>query len=342
MRIRLEDIAARAGVSVSTVSLALSGHPRIAEATRLRVQSLARSLGYQAPGAKQRRQLSIGLVLTDGSDGPVNHLFHEAMAGILDETMTAGALLQVLRYDPTPGKPGRLANVLQIHGVSGALVMGAQFYAEAVRSLIESDYPFICIGKRELDGIPISWVSSDYVDGARRATEHLVRLGHHRIALLCPDEPQNPRIRERMLGYRTALAGFGLGDGPRWMAGNGQAPEADALPLMAWVDQGVTAAFALEHSLGVKLVALCNMKRVAVPERMAIVTFDDYPGAAFLQPPLTTVRQPMRELGAVAARTLLSWLRGVKPTPVQIQLQTHLLIRKSCGAERLATVASSP
>lgn len=337
MTVRMKDIAQQLDVSVATVSLALSGNPRIPEATRVRVVQTARKMGYKLPHERRMEAECLAIILADAS-GPMGNLYYEAINGILDEAMTAEVVLQITQSIPSKSTVrGNLLHALRLNGAQGAIIIGGHLDTTTTKRFLEQDFPFICVGKRELPAARISWVATDYMAGARQAVAHLIGLGHRRIALLAPQHQEHAWFQERVLGYRLALDEAGLVPGPslNW------SDDAD-LPL-SWpgdlIDAGVTAVLAIEHVLAARFLTACAAVNVQVPENLALVGFDDVAGSANLNPPLTTVRQPMRELGSTAARTLLSWLRGAQQTPVQIRLQPELVIRASCGAKMSRTTA---
>jgi len=169
------------------------------------------------------------------------------------------------------------------------------------------------------------------VEGARQAVSHLIRLGHRRIALLSPPHYEQAWFKERILGYRLAMDEAGLAHGPSltWQEGY----VAPSIIPSVLLEKGATAVFAIDQILAAKLLSSCAAAQIKVPQELAVVGFDDITGSAHLSPPLTTVRQPMQELGSTAARTLLSWLRGAQRNPVQIRLQPELVVRMSCGTE---------
>jgi LacI family transcriptional regulator len=321
--VTLKDIAEKAGTSVSTVSLVLSGNERISTATREKVLRIAHELGYR----KDRRQQTptLAIVLTDKPGGPVSNLFQEAVLGVLDETMASSAVLQILRYDAQCPDPRQLLLELRTTGSHGAIMIGQYFPETAIRALRNVQYPHLFIGSRSLPDAELDWVASDYAQGARLATQHLLNLGHGKIAALRRHMPSYTRYEERLLGYRMAIEEAGCA--PLIFTTDG-----NDLPVRQMLEQGVTAVFTLSYIHAAKLLTACHALGIAVPQQLAIVAFDDHPSAHLLSVPLTTIRQPLHELGVLAARTVLAWLRGAPRTLVQIRVQTQLIVRDSCGA----------
>jgi len=330
--VRMKDIAQRLGVSVSTVSLALSGHTRIPERTRRRVEKVAHELGYRSPRSARATELSIAIVLTGAAPASMSYLYFEAMSGIIDEASTAGAVLQVMQETSAASAGSGMLDALKSNGAQGAIIVGGHFDPAAISRLVEEDYPFICVGKRELPGARLSWVASDYVGGAQQAVKHLVNCGHQKTLVLSTSDQNQAWLKDRVLGYRLGLEDSDLCEGPH-ITWHGVEDHLRSGPK-DWLRDGITAVFAIDHVAAARLLTVCANEGVRVPDDLAVVGFDDIPGAVHLNPPLTTVRQPMRELGGTAARTLLSWLRGASRSLVQIRLQPELIVRASCGANR--------
>jgi DNA-binding LacI/PurR family transcriptional regulator len=332
MSVTMKDIAERTGVSVSTVSLALAGHPRISEETRVRIARLARELGYRPPGERRQVEQCISVVLADSAHrtgGPVDYLYHEAIGGVLDEVMVAGAVLQIVRLAAKAEHGAEeLIERLQVGRAQGAVVVGSVIDPVIFRSFDKAGFPCIYVGKRELQGTQTSWVASNYIEGAQLAVQRLIDLGHRHIGLLGSVPDHEPWMRERAVGYRLALSEAGLQGIHLTPSG---APGAASLDPAAWVRDGVTAVFTLHLPLAAQLLGLCATGGIRVPGDLSVITFDDGPLAEHVNPPITAVRQPMRKLGSTAASTLLSWLRGVPRTPVQIRLQPEMVVRASCG-----------
>lgn len=328
MRITMRDIAEKAGVSPSTVSLALSRHPRIPERTQKRIRDIAESMGYEGVRGPDQSVPPIALLLSNPGQLV---LLHEALEGIMAETTAAHAPLQLVNFQGAIAESGdELLKEFQETGVKGAIILGGGFSEHVFRRLCEEDFPFICIGKRDLKGFNISWVSSDYINGARQGTEHLLKMGHRTVALAYDKHYQKVMFRERIIGYQLALSEGGATEGPHWMINN--MDEAVAALQNEWPSRDIPAVFTTNGKVAARILRACGLLGIDVPGELAVVSFDDEPGSALLGPPLTSVKQPLREMGATATRTLLSWLRGAPQGIVQTRLQTELIVRESCGA----------
>lgn len=328
MRITMRAIAEKAGVSTSTVSLALSGHPRIPERTRRQIRELAEAMGYEGTQKQTQSGPTLGLLISN--PGGLT-LVHQALEGIMAEATAQLSPLQLYELNgPLTKSADEFVRVLRRSDVKGAVVLGGSFPDHIFQRLHHEGFPFVCIGKRELQGCEISWVSSDYINGAREAVQHLVNMGHTKVALATDRHFNKVMFRERVLGYKVALTEAGLDEGPHWVIDNLD----DAIYVLRnhAASEGVHAVFTSNCPVASHILAGCSKLGIDVPGELAVVAFDDDPGTALVHPPLTTVKQPLREMGATATRTLLSWLRGAPRHVMQTRLQTQLIVRESCGA----------
>ena len=332
----LKDVAGRVGLSVSAASLALSGNPRIPPATRERVRAAAAALGYTPNGAaralRSRRHGAIGLIVFGGVE-PLT-FYSEAVVAVADEALRTDHQAVLLRA-PTgtfgATRKGDLARLLATARVDGAVCIGTDVAVEDVRLMERHRFPYIFIGKRELPGVTISYVACDYLGGGRLATKHLLQLGHRRVAMLIPPEERGqPWNEDRLTGHAVAIAAVPGATGPV-IEVPAPAPEHAGL-ARRWLEDGITAAFANGRIAASRVLRLCQLAGVRVPDQLALVGFDDYPEAALAHPPLTVVKQPLASLGTLAARTLLARLDGAPHEPVIATLPASLVVRESCGA----------
>jgi len=333
------------GLSVSAASLALSGNRRIPHATRERVREAAAALGYTPNGAaralRSRRHGAIGLIMFGGVE-PLT-FYSEAVVAVADEALRTEHQLVLLRAPMREGdapRKGDLARLLATARVDGAVCIGTKVTVDDVRVMERQQFPYIFIGKRELPGVTIPYVACDYLGGGRLATQHLLTLGHRRIAMLVPPEERGlPWNEDRLTGHAVAIAAVPGAEGPV-IELPPPAPEHAGL-ARRWIDDGITAAFANGRVAASRVLGLCQLAGVRVPEQLALVAFDDFPEAALAQPPLTVVRQPLASLGTLAARTLLARLGGAPHEPVIATLPAALVVRQSCGSPAAPTASNA-
>jgi DNA-binding LacI/PurR family transcriptional regulator len=358
----LKDVAERAGISISGASLALAGSPRIPTATRARVEEAAAALGYRANhtarALRSRRHSAIGLLtFGPGSVEPLT-FYGEAVVAVADEALrtehhlvllgahTRTTQAQTAHTDDAAANSGHndktarareLGQVLASARVDGAVCIGTDVTAEDVRLMERRKFPYIFIGKRVLPGVTVPYVATDYLDAGRLATNHLLSLGHRRIAVaVTPHERYQPWNADRVTGHAVAISSVEGASGTLLEVPH-PSPEHANL-AREWLADGITAIFVTGQQATSRVLGLCQMAGVRVPSDLALVAFDDHPGASLIQPPLTVVRQPLASLGTLAARTLLARLEGAPHEPISATLPATLVVRESCGARSAAHI----
>jgi LacI family transcriptional regulator len=327
----IRDVAARAGVSHQTVSRVINDSPRVTEATRDRVLTAIRDLAFvpspMARGLLSNQTRSIGVVADDISD----HFFARMVAGAEAEARRRGYYLMIGSVEPDDDEGGYLRLMLERR--VEALILArpsAPLGADDLRAARGAGIPLVAVGTSALAGVPL--VDVDNRRGGFEATQHLLEHGHRRIATIV-GPPAWPSAAARLDGYRLALGEAGVEDDPElvehaagWDLESGVAAATRLLDR----DADFTALFA--HS---DLIALGAMRRlreagVHVPDDVSVVGFDDLPVAAYVEPALTTVHQPMREVGALAAGLVLDRLAGgPPPAPEPHMLRAALVTRDS-------------
>jgi LacI family transcriptional regulator, repressor for deo operon, udp, cdd, tsx, nupC, and nupG len=339
-KVNMVDIARIAGVSLATASRALSNAPGVAPATRERVLAVAGQLSYvvspeasRLAGGSTRR---VALV--------VPHISRWFFAALLEglEAVLRDAELDVLLYhiggaDDRRDFFGRLPARRQVDAVVALAfpvtelerqrleLMGVSIVAAGGQI---ADYPYVCI---------------DDEAAARQAMDHLIFLGHHRIAMIAasdPDEPGWPTRPGRSQAYLSALrdAGIAIDDDLIITVDWGGVEGADAMAMLLGLREPPTAVFA--HSDEVALGAIRTIRRAGlrVPEDISVIGIDDHPLAELTD--LSTVRQPVYEQGVLAAQMVLGILRG-EDVERAITVPTRLVIRRSTAPPRSTGAATS-
>lgn len=327
-RITGHDVAARAGVSQSTVSLVLSGNPkaRIAEATRRRVLEAARELGYRpnlvARGLVQRRSYALGVVVPE-LDNP---FFTEVISGAARVASEAGygVLLADAREIPGAEHVQRLRE-RQVDGV----ILGGGMAGSMPPDLLAGVNVVVV---DEPPG-PHPGVVTDAFAAGRLAGEHLLALGHREFAFLGPASASHAfRMRER--GFVTALREAGirlLSPRLRRVAASVAGGE-EGMRALLGSDDPPTAVFCMNDLAALGALKACAAAGADVPEEVSVVGCDDIEMARYVTPELTTVRVPARGLGARAARLLLLELAGRRTGALTAKpLAVELISRGTTG-----------
>jgi LacI family transcriptional regulator len=308
----LEKVAERAGVSPSTVSRILNGTAVVSEEKRRAVERAIATLGFVpnpvARGLAGGRTLSIGVV-TQAIDSP---FYGAALSGIEDELDKAGYNALFVSGHWNAVEEARCIEVLRSRRVDGIIVLTGRLSDAALRACAKS-LPVVVTG-RTLKAPGLFALNFDNVTGARLATEHLIALGHKRIACITGD-PAHPDAVERLRGYRAALKDAGLTYEQGLVAPGQFHEESGRLAMEHLLDsrQRFTAVFACNDQMAFGASLALHRRGLRVPDDLSLVGFDDLAAAVYAIPPLTTVHQPGYELGRLAAAAMLQLLSGAKP-----------------------------
>jgi LacI family transcriptional regulator len=332
----IRDIAELAGVSIATVSRAVNGRGDVSEGTRAMVRRIAREHGYTA--SRDARGLSTGRTGLIGVTLPVIHpTYFSAIVASVAEALDEHDMRIVLC--PTKHQHDREVSLIErlMHGTTdGAiLVLPAESGSELL-ALVRQGYRCVVVDPSEQPDEGIPAVSAAHSAGADQAVRHLLGLGHRRIAAIT-----GPRGRmateERLRGYYAAMAGAGVLPEAQLVAESDFQVEggfAAAARLLELPDRP-TAIFAFNDPLAIGAMRAARARGLRVPEDVSIVGFDDTNEAQFVTPALTTVRQPLAEMGRMAVSLLVRLLEDQTPDAVHLELATKLVVRSSTA--RLTT-----
>lgn len=329
MATTIHEVARAAGVSISTVSRALNGGGRVSRATRQRVAGIADDLGYQ-PNDLARSLLAkttqvIALVLPDIT----NPFFPELVRGI--ETVAGGHGHLVLLCDSADdeAKTWKDLAALRRKQVDGIILAGARLSAARLAA-VTAGVPVVTVD-REVALADASVVQGDHRGGARAATEHLLALGHRRIAHISGPSGLSVAAARRA-GYQEALAAAGAPIDERLVVEGDFLEQGGYSAVHALTRAGAefTAVFGANDLTAMGAIAALEEHGRSVPGDVSVVGFDDIHLASYIRPRLTTVRQDIRRLGTRAAEILIDRLgSGDGQPPIQETLPVRLVVRES-------------
>lgn len=321
----LAELARLAGVNKSTASRALRGDAAIAAATRVRIQQLARDMQYE-PNASARRLFHartdvLAFMVPSFKRGIVES--DPFLAELLDAVMheASNHRLDILIYRPQPGSAelDTYRRVVGGHHADGLIVMDLRPDDPRVAYLTAHGFPHVLFGRSELDlerarAYPHPWVEVDNREGARTGTEHLIGVGHRRIAFLGCGTAHIFEL-DRLAGYRDALAAAGIPFDPALCTASGMSQEDGhrlTVELLAVADPP-TAIFAASDVLAVGAMRAVQETGRVVGRTFPVMGFDGLGLGAYVQPQLTTLKQPIREAGQALVRLLVAALQGEPP-----------------------------
>jgi LacI family transcriptional regulator len=330
-RATLANVAASAGVSVATVSKVLNGRTDVAPATRALVQDLLHEHDYVARRVRPAQSPTIELLF----HGQLNAYHTEVLQGVVEAGAEAGVAVVVsVRPRGQRGagakRPAAWARELASAGRQAAIMVTSELTGADLTALSRARLPVVVIDPLNLPNARVTSVGSTNFAGGLVATQHLLDLGHRQIAYL--GGPAAAACNQaRLQGYRGAMeaAGAPVPDGyaraGRFSYEHGIAGGAALLDLPA----PPTAVFAGSDETALGVIEAARVRGLRIPEDLSVVGFDDTPVARLAAPPLTTVRQPLREMGAVAVRTALRLGAGERVDSHHVELATELVARQS-------------
>lgn len=334
----LASVAASAGVSVATVSKVLNGRDDVGAETRARVQALLEQHHYVgrgsgaaglAPGGRPTVELVV--------HGELSGYFLNVLEGVLDAGAEAGVTVAVsVRARPKPGAGGKrssawVRNLAKLGRIAVIDVVDDLRHGD-LSALIRGPLPLVVIDPLNLPRREVNSVGTTNFAGGLVATGHLLSLGHSRIAYVGAEAaPAAAYNQARMHGYRAALATAGIAETEAYVR-RGRSQYQDGIVeggILLDLAQPPTAVFAATDETAAGVIEAARLRKLRVPEDVSVVGFDDTPIARLLSPPLTTVRQPLREMGRVALLTALRVAAGEDPASYHVELATELVVRGS-------------
>jgi LacI family transcriptional regulator len=320
----VRDIAARSGVSIATVSRVLNGHPSVSAYTRQLVQAAVDELGTTARGSRA------GAVYLR-CPYPLSDYFGLIVSSVAETLELHGRTL-ILNAGEAAQHTAVLPTLHTLPGISGAIVILPPEPSQDLLALRAREFPFVVVDPRTPLPRDIAAVSAAHFAGARSVTSHLTALGHRRIGLIAG--PQNwLASQSRQAGHSSALADVGVLPDPA-STRSGEATTAfghqAAAELLDLPDRP-TALICFNDKTAVGALAAARQRGLRVPHDLSIAGFDDIDLAAATTPALTTVRQPLQEMGRMAVSLLIRLLEHHRLDALHVELATELVIRDSTG-----------
>ncbi len=310
MSVTIKDIAKIAGVSHTTVSRALKNHPSISAETTSRIQALAQEMGYTpntvAQSLLSRRTSTIGMVVTTIADPFMTMVVDGAEA----VARQAGYSLFLGASHNDPSDELDVVETFHRRRVDAIIVTSSRVGSLYATELQKIKIPIVLINNQQ-DGEYLYSVAVDDIHGAQLAVDHLLSLGHRRIAYLgSMVRPEAHRRRHR--GYIASLQQAGIEPDSRLIFSDltGDDMTLAQQVLDELLAQNATAVFCYTDMVAVGMLIACRERGIAVPEQLSVAGFDDIDIAHFVSPQLTTVHQPRQQLGQLAMQMVLNLLNG--------------------------------
>ncbi|MFB7897836.1 LacI family DNA-binding transcriptional regulator [Streptomyces xiamenensis] len=340
----LAVIAREAGVSVPTASKVANGREDVSPETRRRVTEVLDRLGYvRRPRITAGRAPALVDLVMHQLDSPwsgaVLHGVEEAAHEAGVSVVVSAALTRTRGGRPERGWLDRL----RARGSAGMLFNLAELSTAQYNWLDQHGIPFVLIDPVLEPPPGVTSVGATNWQGGVSATEHLIALGHRRIAVIGGFRRKQCSTA-RLAGYRSAMAAAGLRVPPEYVGYGGFSEEGARREMerLLALPAPPTAVFTCSDPMGLGACRALAARGVRVPRDMSVVSFDDLPQARWASPGLTTVRQPLAEMAGTALRLLLRRMAGDRPEGVRTELSTRLVLRDSTAPPRTRAATGAP
>lgn len=331
-RVTIFDVASAAGVSYGTVSRVINNDPHVHPNTRTRVVETIERLGYvtnrQARSLAGGRSNMVGVLVPDLGTGYIG----EIIRGIDSELSLTDLDLILYTTHRTASKEENYVANLAEGMVDGLLLVLPRNPTDYINALTQRNFPFVLIDHQgAAEGCPA--VGATNWQGGYSATEYLVKLGHTRIGFITGSMDLGCAV-ERLEGYRAALRTYHILDDETliypgtFVQTDGYTGTSKLLDL----SEPPTAIFASNDVMAMGAMDAVRNRGLRIPDDVSIIGFDDIPQSALVRPALTTVNQPLENMGRVATQMLLNLLQGAEKRAKRVELPTELIIRDSCRA----------
>ncbi len=340
---RMKDVAELAGVSVKTVSRVVNNEPHVKESLKKKVREAVDRLSYvpsqSARSLRGNRSYDVALICPNAHSNYINAIQFGAVVACQE----LGYQLSINLFEGLTGKPieeiREAFEGLLLHRRPDAIMLVAPYAGDQTIDLVlkELRFPVVRIGPVEIENRGILVEIDDY-QAAIDLTRHLLELGHRRIGFIRGVEDQQS-THARFDGFSSAMKAAGLETVPELVRPGDFEFESgfEAGEYFLALPEPPTAVFCSNDDMAAGMVAACNVHRIAVPQEMSVVGFDDADVATRMRPLLTTIRQPLGELGAMAVRELIAQLKrkgGLDPK--RIVLDHEFILRETTAPPKIA------
>ena len=338
----IREVAESAGVSYATVSHVINNTRVVTQETRERVLAAMTALNYHpnalARSLRQGKTNTIGLVLPDSA----NPFFAEISRGIEDVAFKKGYSVFFCNTELDTERELFYVDVLSKKQVDGIIFVAAGDQADSLDFLLRQNMPVVMID-RDLPNVQVDAVLTDHQLGGFLATQHLIELGHTRIACIAGPSSITPSA-ERITGYRKALEEAGLPyEESLILRGDYHAQSGmDSTHSILKMTLRPTAIFALNDLMALGALGAAAEAGYSVPKDLAVVGYDNLELARFTNPPLTTIAQPKKEIGLQAVNLLVDRISRKNQPPSRLVLAPELIIRRSTRGPDPMMASSAP
>lgn len=344
--VTLKDLAAQLGLSITTISRALAGYSDVADTTRQRVLQAAEEMGYVPDVTARRLQKgqtdTIGFVIPTHGPRFSDPFFSELLAGIGNEAARHSFDLLVSTRPPdTPEEEAAYRRMAEGRLVDGLLVVRTRARDARIDYLSKRDFPFVAFGRSDL-GVDFCYLDENGFRGMELVGQHLIALGHERLGYI--SAPTNLMFcADRRAGLAAVLQRHGVTVPPPYaiIADLTQQGGFAAMNQLLDLPTPPTAVVAFNDLMALGAISAAQARGLVVGRDVAITGFDDIPLAEHSHPPLTTVHQPIYDIGSRICNMLIHVIQGKELADPHVLLQPRLVIRESSGPARRGQIPMS-
>ena len=334
-RVTSQDVANLAGVSRTTVSFVLNDVKgfNISPETRQKVQDAAESLSYVPDASAQalasRRAKAIGLVMTRDPHHIASDAFLPQIISGLMEVIKDNKLRLLIEYVEVEHQDRAYLELARAKHIDGMILLTPRIDDVGLKKLEQVDIPTVLMG--HLEGSNLYSVDVDNQVAAEQGVQHLLDLGHTKIACISNAPPSYAASPDRVIGYKNALLAAGITPNESLIRYADFDPESGYIQMKSLLESGnkFTAIFVASDNVAMGAKAALREAGLRIPEDISLVGFDDIPWAQYADPPLTTVHLQAEEMARKACLVLMDLLQGNEPKEKQQIIETHLVLRKS-------------
>ena len=332
-RVTVKDVALKAGVSYQTVSKVVNGQVHVSPETESRIWAAVKDLGYKpnhnARNLRVQRAHMIGYSWYPEQPDR-SHILDMFLTSMLEEAEAVSYHVLPFPYHDVEEQITGYREMIDTGQVDGFVLSSVNYRDPRIDFLLERQFPFVAFGREPERDFP--YVDVDGEAGLQMATEHLLARGHHRIAVLAG--PENSRVSDdRLNGYFKALQRAGIPIDTSLIAHHAGTFDFGRIMTEKWLDRDdghrPTGIVAMNDTMAASAVHAGQSRGLVIGRDLAIIGFDDTPMAQYLWPPLTTIRQPIRQIGRKCIEILVALLKGKELDERQVILKPELIVRTS-------------
>lgn len=334
MAATIKDIAKKVGVNPSTVSRVINGTATISEETKKKITAAMKELDYhpniQARSLVNGNTFTIGLVMDAGnSDAYANTFFIKSVTAIEEVTQHLGYNLLITNHTEH-GKGNAVKNLVLEHKIDGIILPVSGITEDLVSLLTANHFPFVVMGEPDESYSGRNWVDMDNEEGGRLAVKHLLQCGY-RHPVLFVENKENIFEQKRIRGFITELQCNGLAPSKNDIIESGinGSEIAAGIKLLLEKSPEADSIICTNNIVAYHVLQVLKKNRISVPDQIGVITFDNYPLAEYLDPPLTAVDIDTYLLGERAASTLFDMIKHQKGKEEAILIKTRIIPRKS-------------